>query len=236
VVGQPLDRAGNPDGRIVVARHGAVSARAGGGQLDRDITFLANADHGDRRVHAADNAVEHGKAFVETKSDVRPALLEQGGHRLRAFSAAFLVMAEGEVDRLFRPVAARKQSLGGFQDRHQRALVVDRAASDHEAIGDRAGEWRSAPLALASSLDRHDILMGHQQQGRGGGIRSLPGEEQAPPRQFLALQQRVDAGEALFEKGVEGSKNLRRRRSGFGRNRLCLQSLREPLNSCGIDR
>jgi len=46
----------------------------------------------------------------------------------------------------------------------------------------------------------------------------------------------VDAGKALLEKGVEGSKNLRRRRSGFGRNRLCLQSLREPLNCCGIDR
>ena len=209
VVGKPFDRSCDPDRAIVVGGHGAVAARSGGGQLDRDIAFLADADHGDRRGDSADHAVEHGIAFVEAEPDVRAALLEQGRHGLCAFSAAFLVMAEGEIDRLPRPVAAREQALGRFEDRHQRALVVDRAAPDHEAVCDGAAERRSAPFAFASRLDRNDVLVGHQEEGGGRRVAARPGEQQAPSGDLLALQLRVDAGKALLKEGME-------RRERFG--------------------
>ena len=66
-----------------------------------------------------------------------PRCLSRAAMAFAPVSAALLVMAEGEIDRLLRPVAAREQSLGRFEDRHQRALVVDRAAPDDEAVGDR---------------------------------------------------------------------------------------------------
>ena len=104
----------------------------------------------------------------------------------------------------FGPVTTGEQPLGCLEDRHQRALVVDRSATDHEAIGDRSAERRRAPFAFASSFDGHDVLVGHQQKGGGRRVGAGPGEEQAPSWQLLTLQLRVDAREALLKKSVEG--------------------------------
>ena len=125
-------------------------------------------------VHSADHAVEDRIAFVEREPDVaRRVASARAAIAFAPVAAAFLVMAESEVDRLPLAVALREQSLGRFEDRHQRALVVDRPATDHEAVGDRPAERRSAPFAFASGLDRNDILVSRQQEGGGRRDRSL---------------------------------------------------------------
>jgi hypothetical protein len=42
--------------------------------------------------------------------------------------------------------------------------------------------------------------------------------------------------EAAFEDAMKLGERRRRRRGGFGRNRLDLQGFRQPLNGCRIDR
>jgi len=163
------------------------------------------------------------------------ASLEQCRHCCRAGAAAFLVMAEGEIDGLPRPEPSCEKPFRRFEDRHQRALVVDRPAPGHEAVGDRAAERRGAPLALAARFDRDDVLMRRKQQGRCGRVATRPGVEEASARDLLALQPGVNQREAAGEKGMEGGERFRRRGSRFGRNGLDLQRLGQSPNGCRID-
>ncbi len=107
--------------------------------------------------------------------------------QLCADAEDLLVVAEGEVDVAGRDEARGDQGLDGFQDGDQRALVVDRAAAVDETVGDPPGERVLRPVLPGH---RHDVVVGHQHQGRPVGP-AAPAVEQGAVAEHLAVQRPV---------------------------------------------
>ena len=108
--------------------------------------------------------------------------------------------------------ALGEQPLDRLEDGKQARLVVERAAAPDEAVGDHAVEGRMLPLRFGPRLDRHDVLVGEQQQRRQLGIPTLPRVEQAGAPDELRRERRVRARIAAREVAAE-RRELRARRS-----------------------
>ena len=93
-----------------------------------------------------------------------------------------------------------------------------------------------------SRLDRHDVHVGHEQDGLGRLVFALPGEEQAMPIDDLAGERRVDPGKACFQVAMKRARASARserepsraRRSEFGSRRRAVRSLHRQSSSLGI--
>ena len=114
--------------------------------------------------HAGEDAADDSAALVEHHPRADAARGQRLDGELRADAEDLLVVAEGQVDVAARREALGHQRLDGLEDRHEGALVVDRAAAVHHAVGDaarrtgrattparRPGPRRSAPSAPAGA-------------------------------------------------------------------------------------
>ena len=166
-------------------------------QLETDIPLFRDTHDRHGRRHARDQPGRDRASFVEHVLELHVAPRQQRGRARRAPSAPqLLVMPERQVDRAPWSGAPADQPLHGLEQRHQVALVVHRAAAPHEAARNPARERRLRPAALRARLDRHDVLVRHEQDRLQCSVRAAPLVQQAEPARDLASEPCVQPREA----------------------------------------
>ena len=209
VVLQRHDGARDAHGARLARRTRGVTARGLRGNGKRGIALLGDADQGGRLLGERQPG-EHREAFVQHHHRLHAARLQERESRLCAASGHFFVMAEEQHDGpLWHPPRLRKR-LGRLEDGDDRTLVVHCAAAPDVTVRDDAAEWAVCPVRLRARVDRHDILVGHQDERRQRGVRTGPGEKQGQighPLDARGEHQRVTLLEhrLQFEPGLIGT-------------------------------
>ena len=98
--------------------------------------------------------------------------------------AAGLLVGDGEEqERAARPAPRRRQASRRHRHRGGEVEHVDGAPTPHHAVDELAAERVALP---ALGIDRHDVGVAHEHQGRGGRVGALePGHQRRPPGQRL---------------------------------------------------
>ena len=182
-----------------------MAALAVGGDAQGGVALLGDPDHRDGRVQDR-IVVDDQEALVQREGRLDAARLQRVGDRLGPADLAdhLLVVSGDDQDGAPGLEALAGQGLGGLHQRHQRALVVDRAAAPDRAVPDGAGEGRGLPLAQGLVGDRHHVLVGHQDDRLERGIGALPGVDQGAVADDLARRDRVELRIGLDQPGALG--------------------------------
>ncbi len=197
-------RGHDSDGRLR-GRHRGMSARGLGRKLDADRSFLGDADQGHRLFHAGDDSLGDRQAFVEGIFKADFSRCENFRNpRGPGLAADFLVMAEGQIDRLSRLEALFQKHLDGLEDRHHAALVIEGSSAPDEAVGNVARERSVGP-----ALTRFPARPEQHPSGPSAStplaerFAPLPREQQAVAADQLAGELLVDLRKARFQEFVK---------------------------------
>ena len=206
---EPVDRgAEDADGRLR-RRHRGVPAGHVHGQLHAHVALLRDPDERQGRASAGHDALRDRASLVHEEVGADVARPEQRGDLPRAGAAHLFVGAEREVHRPPRLEPLPEERFHRLEDRHEVALVVERAAPPDVAVGDAAAERRLGPAVLGSRLDGHDILVGEQEDRLERRVAARPAIEQVETGHALAGQARVNRGKRPLQIRLEPVK-LRR--------------------------
>ena len=168
---------GEVDRADLFGRHRGVSARGIGGNLQSDKALFRHPDHHRRGVDNGGVGADQ-PALIKREQRFDLALGQPLGGSLCAGPANLFVMARDQIDRPLGLEALRRQRFHRFEQRDQRAFVINRAAAPDGAIGNRSGEGIVLPVLFGPGGHRHHILMRHHDDRLGAGIAARPGIDQ----------------------------------------------------------
>src|SRR3546814_10343548 len=102
--------------------------------------LLGDPDDGERWLHAGEGVVRHGSSLVEDEPRLDVAVAEDLDCGRRGLAHHLFIAAEAEPDVLLGGEALAEQTLDGFADAGQAALVVEGPAAPEDAVVDLGAE------------------------------------------------------------------------------------------------
>ena len=115
-------------------RRGRVAPPAVADDFQIRLAFFSNADPCGFPFDAGEDSADYGAALVEDSGGPDVLLFKPFDNIRTGRSARFFFARKGEVDGTFRREAAANQKLGGFENRRQRPLRIQRSAPPDTAV------------------------------------------------------------------------------------------------------